>query len=172
MINLRGPSLIHSIADPSIWALVSHHFSKIISGEPYDYDQHGYIIVAESGDSIKSLESETCAPSCITPSTTHISVIRISHPALKHWKITEIATSGLHPEQWWLRYRHIHPNPWFCVIICRSSLAVHFDFYHSADPIKQLRSRPNTDTLIPFEIELSEQKFQKKHRFSITSMGT
>ena len=60
MIILHGPSLIHSIADLSIRALASHRFSQILSGEPYDYDQHGYMIVIEPGDSVESLESETC----------------------------------------------------------------------------------------------------------------
>lgn len=60
MIILHGPSLIHSIADPSIRALASHRFSQILSGEPYDYDRHGYMIVVEPEDSIESLESETC----------------------------------------------------------------------------------------------------------------
>ena len=60
MIILHGPSLIHSIADPSIRALASHRFSQILSGEPYNYNRHGYMIVAEPGDSIESLESETC----------------------------------------------------------------------------------------------------------------
>lgn len=60
MIILHGPSLIHHISDPAIRALVSHRFSQILSGEPYDYDQHGYMIVVEPGDSIESLESETC----------------------------------------------------------------------------------------------------------------
>ncbi|MBK7491512.1 MAG: hypothetical protein IPI17_05440 [Nitrosomonas sp.] len=60
MIILRGPSLIHRIADPSIRALASHRFSQILSGEPYDYDRHGYMIVIDPGDSIESLESETC----------------------------------------------------------------------------------------------------------------
>lgn len=60
MIILHGPSLIHSIADPSIRDLVSYRFSQILSGETYDYDRHGYMIVIEPGDSTESLESETC----------------------------------------------------------------------------------------------------------------
>ena len=60
MIILHGTSLIHRIADPSIRALASHRFSQILSGEPYDYDRHGYMIIVEPGDSIESLESETC----------------------------------------------------------------------------------------------------------------
>lgn len=60
MIILHGPSLIHCIADSSIRALVSYRFSQILSGEPYDYDQHGYMIVVEPGDSVESLESDTC----------------------------------------------------------------------------------------------------------------
>ncbi|NBQ68686.1 MAG: hypothetical protein EBU46_07590 [Nitrosomonadaceae bacterium] len=60
MIILHGPSLIHRIADPSIRALVSQRFSQILSGESYDYDTHGYMIIVEPGDSTESLESETC----------------------------------------------------------------------------------------------------------------
>lgn len=60
MIILHGPSLIHGITDPVIRALVSQRFSQILSGEPYDYDQHGYMVIVEPGDSIESLESETC----------------------------------------------------------------------------------------------------------------
>ena len=60
MIILHGPSLIHSITDPDIRNLVSQRYSQILSGEPYNYDQHGYMIVVEPGDSIESLESETC----------------------------------------------------------------------------------------------------------------
>ena len=59
MIILHGPALIHRIADPSIRSLASHRFSQVLSGEPYDYDQHGYMIVIEPEDSIESLESET-----------------------------------------------------------------------------------------------------------------
>ncbi|MDP3609455.1 MAG: hypothetical protein U1D41_14605 [Nitrosomonas sp.] len=60
MIILHGPSAVNSLADLSIRALISQRFSQILSGEPYDYDQHGYMIVVEPGDSIESLESETC----------------------------------------------------------------------------------------------------------------
>lgn len=60
MIILHGPSLIHSITDPDIRNLVSQRFSQILSGEPYDYDRHGYMILVEPEDSIESLESETC----------------------------------------------------------------------------------------------------------------
>ena len=60
MIILHDPSSISSIPDLSIRALASHRFSQILSGELYDYDQHGYMIVVEPEDSIESLESETC----------------------------------------------------------------------------------------------------------------
>ena len=60
MIILHGPSAVNSIADLSIHALISQRFSQILSGEPYDYDQHGYMIIVEPGDSLESLESETC----------------------------------------------------------------------------------------------------------------
>ena len=60
MLILNDLALINRIADPSIRALVSYRFDQILSGESYDYDQHGYMIIVEPGDSIESLESETC----------------------------------------------------------------------------------------------------------------
>ena len=60
MLILNDPALINRITDPDIRNLVSQRFSQILSGEPYNYDQHGYMIIVEPGDSIESLESETC----------------------------------------------------------------------------------------------------------------
>ena len=62
MIILHDPSSISSIPDLSIRALASHRFSQILSGEPYDYDRHGYMIVTEPGDSVAALEEEISFP--------------------------------------------------------------------------------------------------------------
>ena len=59
MLILNGPSLSKNINDPDIRALVEHRFTQILSGESYDYDVHGYMIVVEPNDSIESLEAET-----------------------------------------------------------------------------------------------------------------
>ena len=59
MLILDDPSLLENIHDPDIKALVERRFTQILSGEPYDYDLHGYIIVVEPKDSIESLEEET-----------------------------------------------------------------------------------------------------------------
>ena len=62
MLILRDPAMASSIADPDIRALVEQRFVEILAGEPYDYDQHGYMIVVESGDSVAALEDETSCP--------------------------------------------------------------------------------------------------------------
>lgn len=62
MIIVRNQSSANSIPDPGIRALVNQRFSQIVSGEPYDYDQHGYMIIVEPGDSIESLESKISCP--------------------------------------------------------------------------------------------------------------
>ncbi|MDE2388818.1 MAG: hypothetical protein KGN35_07015 [Betaproteobacteria bacterium] len=59
---VRDPASINGIPDPGIRDLVSQRFSQILSGESYDYNTHGYMIVVEPGDSIDSLESETSCP--------------------------------------------------------------------------------------------------------------
>lgn len=59
---VRDPASINGIPDPGIRALVSQRFSQILSGEPYDYDQHGYMIVVEPGDSVDILEEEISFP--------------------------------------------------------------------------------------------------------------
>ena len=59
MFIVRDPASINDIPDLGIRALVDQRFSQILSGEPYNYDRHGYMIVVEPGDSIESLESET-----------------------------------------------------------------------------------------------------------------
>ncbi len=62
MIIIRDPTSTSTINDPDIFSLVSTRFAQILSGELYDYDQHGYMIVVESCDSIADLEAETNCP--------------------------------------------------------------------------------------------------------------
>ena len=62
MLILRDPSMARSITDPDIRALVQQRFREICAGEPYDYDQHGYTIVVEPGDSVDALEEESSCP--------------------------------------------------------------------------------------------------------------
>lgn len=62
MILLRDPSMASSIVDPDIRSLVEQRFIEICSGEPYDYDLHGYMIVVEPGDTVAALEKESGCP--------------------------------------------------------------------------------------------------------------
>lgn len=59
MISLRSPALASSITDPDIRSLVEQRFAEILDGEPYNYDQHGYMIVVEPGDSVDAIEKES-----------------------------------------------------------------------------------------------------------------
>lgn len=60
MIIIRDPTLADTIDDPGVRNLVATRYTQILMGEPYDYNQHGYMIVVEEGDSIADLEAETC----------------------------------------------------------------------------------------------------------------
>jgi hypothetical protein len=62
MIILRGSTYVSSIADLDIHGLVEQRFTEICSGEPYDYDLHGYMIIVEPGDSVDALEKESSCP--------------------------------------------------------------------------------------------------------------
>jgi len=62
MLILREPTDASRVADSGIRALVELRFGQIGSGEPYDADQHGYMVVVEPGDTVQELEQETgCA---------------------------------------------------------------------------------------------------------------
>lgn len=62
MLVLRDPADAGLIADPDIRKLVEQRFAEVFSDEPYDANQHGYMIVVESGDSVETLEKESgCA---------------------------------------------------------------------------------------------------------------
>ena len=60
MLILRDPADAGSISDPAIRSLVELRFAQIGQDEPYDPDQHGYMIVVEPGDTVQELEHETC----------------------------------------------------------------------------------------------------------------
>ncbi len=59
MLILRDPALTSRISNPAIRKLAELRFAQVCAGEPYDYDQHGYMIVVEPGDSVDALEKET-----------------------------------------------------------------------------------------------------------------
>ncbi|MCX7140799.1 MAG: hypothetical protein NT123_06815 [Proteobacteria bacterium] len=59
MLILRDPTDAGSISDPAIRSLVELRFAQIGQDEPYDADQHGYMIVVEPGDTVQELEQET-----------------------------------------------------------------------------------------------------------------
>ena len=60
MIIIRDPTLTSTISNLAIRNLAATRFTQVLAGEPYDYNQHGYMIVVEEGDSIADLEAETC----------------------------------------------------------------------------------------------------------------
>lgn len=62
MLVLRDPADASLIAEPALRSLVEQRFGEVFSEEAYDADQHGYMIVVESGDSVDALEKESgCA---------------------------------------------------------------------------------------------------------------
>jgi hypothetical protein len=62
MLILRDPADASRIADPDIRSLVELRFAQIGQDEPFDADQHGYMIVVEPGDTVQELEQESiCA---------------------------------------------------------------------------------------------------------------
>ena len=62
MLVLRDLADTCLIADPGIRHLVEQRFAEVFSEEAYDADQHGHMIVVESGDSVEALEKESgCA---------------------------------------------------------------------------------------------------------------
>jgi hypothetical protein len=59
MFILRDPALASTIADPALRGLVEERFVQICEGEPYDFDQHGYMLVVQPGDTVAALEEES-----------------------------------------------------------------------------------------------------------------
>jgi hypothetical protein len=62
MLILRDPESAARIADVGVRQLVEQRFMQICSGEPYDVDRHGYMIVVEPGDGVPELEAESGCP--------------------------------------------------------------------------------------------------------------
>ena len=60
MLILRDPASVVRLTNPDMRSLVEQRFAQVCAGEPYNYDQHGYMIVVEPGDSVAALEEETC----------------------------------------------------------------------------------------------------------------
>ena len=68
MLLLNDPSLVDLISDPAIRELVEQRFSEVCTGEPYDYETHGHMIVVEPVDSVHALERRAVVSSCVSPS--------------------------------------------------------------------------------------------------------
>ena len=62
MLVLRDPSAVSSIPDPILHSLVEQRFEDICAGDDYDADLHGFMIVAESGDTVELLEKVSGCP--------------------------------------------------------------------------------------------------------------
>ena len=59
MLVLRSPDEAARIADPEIRNLVQRRFAQVCSGEPYDPDRHGYMLVVEPGDTVQTIERQS-----------------------------------------------------------------------------------------------------------------
>ena len=62
MLVLRDPATVSAIADPLLHGLVVQRFEDICAGDDYDADLHGFMIVAEPGDPVDVLETESGCP--------------------------------------------------------------------------------------------------------------
>ena len=62
MLILRAPADASRISNSAIRSLAELRFSQLGQDEPYDADQHGYMVVVEVGDTVQELEEESgCA---------------------------------------------------------------------------------------------------------------
>jgi hypothetical protein len=59
---LRDPQATSQVTDPYIRELVAQRWSQVLAGEPYDPAIHGYMVVAEPGDTVEQLEQEIGLP--------------------------------------------------------------------------------------------------------------
>jgi len=50
VLVLRSPDEATRIADPEVRNLVRRRFAQVCSGETYDADRHGHMLVVEPGD--------------------------------------------------------------------------------------------------------------------------
>ena len=62
MLVLRSPDEAARIADPEIRNLVKLRFAQVCSGETYDPDRHGYVLVVELGDTVQTIERQSGIP--------------------------------------------------------------------------------------------------------------
>ena len=53
---------VSSIVYPDICRIIEQRFVQIFAGEVYNYDQDGYMIAVEPGDSVDTLEKESGCP--------------------------------------------------------------------------------------------------------------
>jgi len=59
VLVLRSPDEAARIADPEIRNLVKLRFAQVCSGETYDPDRHGYVLVVELGDTVQTIERQS-----------------------------------------------------------------------------------------------------------------
>ncbi len=59
MLILRDPAHSQYVTDTDIRRLIEQRFKEISAGEAYDTNRHGYMVVAEPGDTVELLEQET-----------------------------------------------------------------------------------------------------------------
>ena len=57
MLVLRSPDEATHIADPEIRNLVKLRFAQVCSGETYDPDRHGYMLVVEPADTVQTISN-------------------------------------------------------------------------------------------------------------------
>jgi len=59
VLVLRSPDDAARIPDPEMRNLVQLRFAQVCSGETYDPDRHGYMLVLEPGDTVRTIERES-----------------------------------------------------------------------------------------------------------------
>ena len=62
MLVFRNPLTVCAIADPVLRGLVKQRFEDICAGDEFDTELHGFMIVAEPGDTVQLLEKESGCP--------------------------------------------------------------------------------------------------------------
>ena len=62
MLVLRSPDDAARIPDPEMRNLVQLRFAQVCSGETYDPERHGYMLVVEPGDTVQTIERQSGIP--------------------------------------------------------------------------------------------------------------